>query len=49
MQIEGDVRVRVRANQALKVEHSATLVSDLKQLGCVVDTNHKLALSKSTF
>ena len=51
MEIERGVCVRVRANQALRVEHSAALVSDLKQLGCSVDssvaTGNKLALSRS--
>jgi DNA polymerase III subunit alpha len=48
MHIEPDLSVRVRANQALRVEHGPALVSDLKQLGCSVDTGNNLALSKST-
>ena len=45
--LENDVVVRIRANQALRAEYSPALVSDLKQLGCLADTGHKLALSKS--
>jgi len=45
--LENDVVVRIRANQALRAEYCPALVSDLKQLGCVADTGHKLALSKS--
>jgi DNA polymerase-3 subunit alpha len=45
--ISDDTRVRVRANQALRVEHNPALVSELKQLGCSVDSGNRLALSKA--
>jgi hypothetical protein len=48
MTIENQTVVRVRTNPALRVEHSAALVSDLKQLGCAVVSDNKLALSRST-
>lgn len=48
LRIDGDAFVRIRVNQALRVEDCPALVSDLKQLGCSIDTEHKLAFSKAT-
>jgi hypothetical protein len=48
MLLEPDLHVRVRANPALRVQHSAALVSDLKQLGCSADTGSKSAPTKQT-
>jgi hypothetical protein len=42
MAVEG-VQVRIRANPALRVQHGPALVSDLKQLGCSVDSGAKVA------
>ena len=46
MLVEPDVLVRVHANTALRVRHSAALVSDLKQLGCSADLSGKSMLMK---
>jgi DNA polymerase III subunit alpha len=35
--VEEDLLVRVRANPTLRVDHSRALISDLKQLGCMVE------------
>jgi DNA polymerase-3 subunit alpha len=44
--IEPNLRVRVRANSAVRVQHDQTLVSELKQLGCVVEIANKSAYSQ---
>jgi DNA polymerase-3 subunit alpha len=48
MILEPDVQVRVRANAALRVQHSRALVSELKRLGCLAETGtgSKLSLAK---
>jgi DNA polymerase III subunit alpha len=48
LMVEDDVCARIRVNQALRVEDGPALVSDLKQLGCSIVTEHKLAFSKTT-
>jgi DNA polymerase III subunit alpha len=40
--VEPDFLVSMRANAALRVNHSSALVSDLKQLGCVVRMQSRL-------
>ena len=44
--VEPNLLVRVRANPAVRVQHSQTLVSDLKQLGCAVEVANKAPLSR---
>lgn len=44
--VRPNLRVRVRANPAVRVQHSQTLVSDLKQLGCAVEVANKPPLSR---
>jgi DNA polymerase-3 subunit alpha len=44
--VEPNLLVRVRANAAVRVQHSQTLVSDLNQLGCAVEVANKLPLSQ---
>jgi DNA polymerase III alpha subunit len=39
--VEPNLLVRVRANPAVRVQHSQTLVSDLKQLGCAIEVANK--------
>jgi hypothetical protein len=44
--VEPNLLVRVRANPAVRVQHSETLVSDLKQLGCAVEVASKMPISR---
>jgi hypothetical protein len=44
--IEPNLRVRVRANSAVRVQHDQTLVSELKRLGCVIEIANKSAHSQ---
>ena len=44
--VEPNLLVRVRANTAVRVQNSETLVSDLKQLGCAVEVADKPPLSQ---